>query len=126
MIDGSAEQAQEIQKRLGELFPHFQGSKEAWEVRLLKTDMGEKQALLNNPDFLNQHTDSNSVGMIEITESREPHLRDLRDWKNKVPAFVSDILNRELHYYFSDKHSSTSRYKEGKNENIISSISSMP
>lgn len=123
VIDGVPQQAQELQKKLGRIFPHFQGSKDAWEVRLLKTDMGEKQALLNNADFLNQHTDSNSVGMIEITQNaQEPHIRDLRDWNNPQSAFIKDIVEMRLRYYFSSKHDQTSRFLAGKNDYIISAV----
>ncbi|MFL5815121.1 MAG: hypothetical protein ACJ763_16210, partial [Bdellovibrionia bacterium] len=62
VIDGNAAQAERLQTALQEKYPHLQGNKTAWEVRLLTQDMGDKQAILNNPDFMNQHTDSNSTG----------------------------------------------------------------
>ena len=70
-------------------------------MRLLKSKIGDKEALLDNPDYLNQHTDSNSTGMIEITESKDPVVRDLRDWNSKDPIFLKDIQSGTLHYYFS-------------------------
>jgi hypothetical protein len=124
VIDGNAEQAQKLQAALQEKYPHLQGSKTAWEVRLLTQDMGDKQAILNNPDFLNQHTDSNSTGMIEITKPThgDPVVRDVRDWKSKEPFFLKDIHEGTLHYYFSPLHETTKFAKEGRNPPIVSAI----
>jgi hypothetical protein len=124
VIDGNAEQAQKLQAALQEKYPHLQGSKTAWEVRLLTQDMGDKQAILNNPDFLNQHTDSNSTGMIEITKPThsDPVVRDVRDWKSKEPYFLKDIQEGTLHYYFSPLHETTKFAKEGRNPPIVSAI----
>lgn len=122
VINGNESQAIELERALAQTFPHLQGGKNAWEVRLLDQDMGDKKALLNNPDFLNQHTDSNSTGMIEITNSNELQIRDLRDWNNKESYFLQDILKGQLHYYKSDKHESTSFFKEGRNPPIVSAI----
>ena len=91
VMDGTAEQAEIFQQRLKQKFPYFEGNKETWEVRLLKKSNGNKEALLNNPDFLNQHSDSNSTGMIEITDSKEPLVKDLRDWDSETPHFLADI-----------------------------------
>ncbi|MFL5815120.1 MAG: hypothetical protein ACJ763_16205, partial [Bdellovibrionia bacterium] len=54
VIDGNPEQATQLQNALQQKYPHLQGSKTAWEVRLLTQDLGDKQAILNNPDFMNQ------------------------------------------------------------------------
>jgi hypothetical protein len=124
VIDGPPEKAAELQAKLMTAYPHLQGSKTAWEVRLLRQDMGDKQALLNNPDFMNQHTDSNSTGMIEITKpsAGDAVVRDLRDWNSKSPYFLQDVLNGKIHYYFSPSHGSTAFAKQGRNPPIISVI----
>jgi hypothetical protein len=122
VIDGTPEQAHALQTALAAKFPHLQGSKSVWEVRLLKAQIGDKEALLDNPDYLNQHTDSNSTGMIELTESQDPLIRDLRDWNSKEPIFLKDIESSTLHYYYSPLHDTTSRFKEGKNPPIVSVI----
>ena len=93
-----------------------------WEVRLLKSKIGDKEALLDNPDYLNQHTDSNSTGMIELTQSHDPLIRDLRDWNARDPIFLKDLESGTLHYYFSPLHETTSRFNEGKNPPIVSVI----
>ena len=90
-------------------------------------DRGDKEALLKNPDFLNQHTDSNSTGMVEITKplNGEDVVRDLRDWNAKAPKrsiFFEDVRQSKLHFYFSDKHASTARAKKGLNPPILSAI----
>jgi hypothetical protein len=124
VIDGDAEQAQKLQLALEKKYPHLQGSKTAWEVRLLTQDMGDKQAILNNPDFMNQHTDSNSTGMVELTKPKrgETVVRDVRDWNSKDPYFLKDVYEGKLHYYFSPLHETTQFAKEGRNPPIISVI----
>jgi hypothetical protein len=124
VIDGDEHQASSLQRALQEKYPHLQGSKTAWEVRLLTQDMGDKLAILNNPDFMNQHTDSNSTGMIEITKPKpgESAVRDVRDWNSKEPYFLKDVREGKLHYYFSPLHHSTKFAKEGRNPPILSAI----
>ncbi|MEK7357720.1 MAG: hypothetical protein AAB250_14810, partial [Bdellovibrionota bacterium] len=123
VLDGTAEQASALRERLKATYPHFQGTKEQWEVRLLREKMGTKDALLDNPDFLKQHTDSNSTGMIEVTAKSSEHVvRDLRDWNSKEPFFLRDVAEGKIHFYFSREHEKTSRYGEGKNPPIFSVI----
>jgi hypothetical protein len=114
VIDGNPDQANKLQQALQQKYPHLQGNKTAWEVRLLTQDMGDKQAILNNPDFMNQHTDSNSTGMIEITKPKngEHVVRDVRDWNAKEPYFLKDVHDGMLHYYFSPLHETTKFAKE--------------
>jgi hypothetical protein len=124
VVDGTAEQALSLQKLLQTQFPYLQGNKSAWEVRLLREPMGRAEALLNNEDFLNQHTDSNSVGLIEITTPppNEPLVRDLRDWNSQSPFFLRDVVEGKIHFYFSPLHETTSRYLDGSNPPIFSVI----
>jgi hypothetical protein len=124
VIDGTPEQAAALETALREKYDHLQGSKSVWEVRLLKQDRGDKQRLLNSPDFHNQHTDSNSTGMIELTEppKGDSRVRDLRDWKNPRAAFFEDVRLGQLHFYFSDLHGTTSRFKDGMNPPILSVV----
>lgn len=127
VIDGDESQAEELEKRLRERHNHLQGSKSVWEVRLLTESRGDKEPLLANPDFLNQHTDSNSTGMIEVTSAPtgESAIRDLRDWKpaaGQRPLFFEDIHQGKLHYYFSSKHGETQRAASGLNPPILSVI----
>jgi hypothetical protein len=124
VIDGDASQARSLQDELAQKYPHLQGSKTAWEVRLLTKDMGDKQAILNNPDFMNQHTDSNSTGMIELTQPKhgESVVRDVRDWHASEPYFLKDLQSGSLHYYFSPLHGTTKFAKEGRNPPIVSVI----
>lgn len=125
VVDGPPDHVGELRSELESRFGYLQGSKSTWDVRLLKQDMGEKLALLNNPDFLNQHSDSNSTGLIEITSApeNEPPIRDLFDWENtKAPRFLQDVHARTLHYYWNPLHETTSRFKSGVNPPILSVI----
>src|SRR5690606_18584704 len=88
-----------------------------------RENWGAKIALLHNPDFLNQHTDSLSVGLVEVTSPQnDPVIRDLRDWDNPRPAFLKDVLNGELHFYFSESHETTSRFQRGLNPPIFAAV----
>ena len=128
VVSGDEHAAGELESLLKARFHHFEGNKTKWEVRMLETKRGDKEPLLNQPDFLNQHTDSNSTGLIEVTAPKKGEfaIRDLRDWdadwKKYPPQFFTDIAEGKLHYYFSDTHSETSRYKQGLNPPILSVI----
>ena len=124
VIDGTAAQATELRTILQKKYPHLQGSKNEWEVRPLTQDMGDKLAILNNPNFLNQHSDSNSTGMVEVTKTPagENAVRDVLDWENPRPQFLKDVHEGKLHYYFNPKHETTRFYKEGRNPPILSVI----
>jgi hypothetical protein len=123
VVDGSAEQIKDLQIRLQEVFPHFQGAKEAWEVRSLREKVNGKMALLDNPDFLHQNTDSNSVGLIAINESNELlAVRDLREWDKSDSQFLKDIVSNQLHYYQSKLHPTTELARAGRNPEIFSVI----
>ena len=124
VIDGTPSQAMELQQRLQEIFPHVQGTKTAWEVRLLRGEVNGKEALLGNADFYRQHTDSNSTGMIEITKPNKGDgiVRDLRDWESKQPYFLKDVAESRIHFYHSPEHHTTKRFKAGTNPPIESVI----
>jgi formylglycine-generating enzyme required for sulfatase activity len=127
VIDASEAKAREFQNLIASKFPHFLGSKAAkWEVRTLRTRMGRpgelgfKEALLGDEDFNNQNTDSNSLGMVEITRSTEPAIRDLRHWDSLKSPFLEDTLNDRISFFRSAKHFTTSRAKAGQNPEILS------
>ena len=118
----SIEQIQEFQKALEEGFPYFRGNQTAWEVRGLRTANGAKEALLNNPDFSNQNTDSHSTGLIELTDGRDDFIQDLRDPGGEPPRFLKDVSAGRVTFYRSPKHFETKRAKEGLNPEIIGAI----
>jgi len=129
VVDGSDQQVRELQRLLAGRFTYFQGSKDAWEVRSLRESHGKpgtpgfKEALLNSHDFKHQNTDSNSVGMVELTESTDPIVRDLRDWQSSEPQFLRDLVNGQIHYYHHPVlHRTTARARNGQNPEIISVI----
>ncbi len=128
VVDGPESAIIAMAKALKENFPYLQGSKSqknAWEVRSLRENIGDKLALLNSPDFLNQHTDSHSVGLIEITtpDKGMTRIRDLKDWENITsPGFLNDVIEGKIHYYFSNQHETTKFFREGRNPAILSVI----
>ncbi len=128
VIDGPTDTIRLLESAILNQYPYLQGSKgqkHAWEIRSLREDVGDKLALLNNPDFINQHTDSNSVGLIEITDPvhSSERIRDLRDWNNlDNSGYLNDITEGKIHYYFSPYHESTHFYKQGRNPPILSVI----
>ncbi len=120
---GSEEEASRLEEELSRKFPYFQGNsnKSAWEVRLLRESRGPKAPLLRG-DVLKQHTDSYSVMMIELTESKDPVVRSIKEWDAKNPSLLEDLLKGEISYYDSENHKETQRYKEGMNPEIFSVI----
>ncbi len=126
VVDGNAQDAQTFEQVLRTQFPYFLGSKAAgWEVRSIKEARGDKGGLLGDFGFMNQHTDSNSTGMVELTDPKpgESVIRDIRDWdNNKDPTFLKDVEEGRLTFYHSLKHSETPRFKSGQNPPIFSVI----
>ena len=124
VVDGTAKQALVLKQILKEKYPHFVGDKESWEVRLLRNQIGRKSALLNDPDFLNQHTDTNSTGMIAIDDQGDDDFvfRDLFSWDEEESAFLKDVSSARITFLYSKTHNETTRYKEGKNPPIFAAV----
>ncbi len=124
VIDGTAEQAFELEARLFRKAGYLAGSKVKWEVRTLRVPRGDKMALLNDYDFANQNTDSASVGLVELTNppENESIIRDLRHWNEVEPPFLKGVAENFLHFYHSNLHSKTTRAGLGMNPEIISVI----
>jgi formylglycine-generating enzyme required for sulfatase activity len=129
VVDGNPDVAHAFEKNISEKFPHFLGSKaNKWEVRTLSSQMGKsgqpgfKKALLNDTNFNNQNTDSNSLGMVEITLSKEPVIRDLKHWNKSISVFLEDTINNHISFFRNDKHFTTSRAIAGENPEILSVI----
>jgi hypothetical protein len=128
VIDGNLEQIKRFQKLLEAQFPYFKGSANAWEVRGLRVSQGSstggfyKEALLNDPNFSNQNTDTNSLAMVEISQSKDPQIRDLRNWTTGKNQFLEDTLNNQITYLRNPKHFTTARAERGENPEILSAI----
>lgn len=129
VIDADEAAARELEQALAQRFPYLQGDKSAWEVRLLRQTRGsgaaEKEPLLDNPNFLNQNTDSYSTGMIELTSpyNSKAIVRDLYDWNNREsPVFLHDLLRGQIHFYETGLHTTTKRYLAGLNPEILGAI----
>jgi formylglycine-generating enzyme required for sulfatase activity len=127
VIDGTVDQIQTFQRILENRFQYFMGSKKAWEVRSLRFQIGTpgagyfKEALLNDPNFSDQNTDTNSLAMVEISESKDPVVRDLRSWnKHTDQIFLTDAVNDTISYLRNPKHFQTARAKMGENPEILS------
>ena len=127
VVDAPPDIAIQFQNAMAQRFPHFLGSKaNGWEVRSLEHRVGTpgqpgfKEALLDDVDFNSQNTDSNSVGMVEVTVSEGPIIQDLRHWDQEEGVFLEDTLNNEISYFRSDRHLTTSRAKAGENPEILS------
>jgi hypothetical protein len=131
-IDATPETAGAFQEIIAEKFPHFLGAKAKWEVRTLRHRMGKegevnfKEALLDDSDFNNQNTDSNSLGMVELTYDKnkfnEPLVRDLKNWDKPISVFLEDTLKNRISYFRSQQHFTTARAQAGENPEILSVI----
>lgn len=129
VIDGPIDVIKEMNKSMADFFPSFAGDKSKWEIRSLRESIGKpgqkeyKEALLNSFDFLNQNTDSNSTGLIEVTPATsETIVSDLRDMSSNPCQFLKDVTTGTLHYYTSEKHFETSRAKIEENPKIYSVV----
>ena len=114
VVDGSREKITQLQKILLKKYPFFLGSKTAWEVRSLRDPSGTpgkfdyKEALLDDLNFTNQNTDSHSLAMVEVTQSKDPVVRDLKHWDSPQgqyfkSQFLSDAIKGEITYYRNPK-----------------------
>lgn len=125
VVDGPESAARLLEANVSRRFPHLLGNKKsAWEVRLLREDLGDKEAPLTNENFRQQHTDSHSTGMVELTEPPpgETVVRDVRDWSAGPGQFLDDVVDRRLRFYFSPTHESTKRASEGLNPAIFAVV----
>ena len=123
VADGALEDIRAFESDVVNKLPSVRGDRDGWEVRPLRESDGGKMALLGNFDFLNQHTDSHSVGMIALNPDKpEMTVRDLFHWNSKNPPFLQDVLAGKLRYYHSDRHHKTSRFQHGMNPEIIAVI----
>lgn len=122
VIDGTIEQAEAFEGLIQKQFNYFSGTRPTWEVRLLNEKRADKESIMGF-DFQNQHTDSHSTGLIEMLECEPGYcVRDVRDFYNSQNQFLLDVFEAKLHYYYSDQHHQTNRFKRGMNPAILSVI----
>ena len=124
VVDGSVDKVREFVDKVMNRYLRLRGSEQSFEIRPLRHDYGDKRALLENPDFLGQNTDSHSVGLVSLDTSalRGEVVKDLYHWNKEYPPFMEDVLLGQLRYYHGPQHKTTSRYRQGLNPDIISVI----
>ena len=95
VVDGNLEKIKAFEQEILNHLPNIRGDRKSWEVRALREDHGDKIALLQSFDFLNQHTDSHSVGLVALSDA-EPGkvIRDLREWDAPSPSFFKRCLGQ--------------------------------
>ena len=109
VVDGTVQDAERLEARIKEKMSYLQGLKDSFEVRLLRKPRilngVEREPLLNDANFSNQNSDSHSLGLIELTESEEPVVRDLKQWDKKptVPTFLKDAADGKITFYRNPK-----------------------
>lgn len=124
VIDGTAEQAAQLESQLQDKFKYFigKGTKSIWEVRLLRESRADKDAILGF-DFQNQHTDSHSTGLIDLMPCEENEcIKDIKNFNTGHNQFLEDIHQGLIKFYYAEKHKQTKRYIAGKNPEIIATI----
>ena len=121
VVDGTPTQARALREALVARYPHMQGSKSAWEVRLLRASATVRRRCSTVPNFCDQHTDSNSTGMIEVSAVRRSR-SSATCATGAGPARLSRGRPRQgkLHYYFSPRHETTTALRRGLNPPIFS------
>ena len=125
VLDATPEESIEFQKRLLNEYPYLAGLKIHWDLRTLNYDIGNlgdisyREALLQNWSFAHQHSDSHSLGLIELRPlsdyNKSPLVRDARNWDSNKSQFLQDVLDSNLSIYYSNSHAKTERYKNGTN-----------
>ncbi len=126
VVDGSRLQADQLRDLLVKKAENvYAGRKSKWDIRLLNGRFEDRYGLLDDKDFQNQHSDSQSTGLIEISETSNLnpfHIRDARAWDILPAPFLNDLVAEKNTYYFSPSHNQTSRAREGLNPPIFSVI----
>jgi len=124
LIDGTVEDAEALEKLLCRRFPYRRGNQCIWEVRPLRFARGEKPAALGDPESTMQHTDTLSLGAIELspTPKGEPHVRDIRAWDSHLSPFLVDTAQRRIRFLRSPNHRETNRFLRGDNPEIFAVI----
>lgn len=120
VVDGDDASIQTFEAWLLDRFSYLRGDKSKWEVRFLKKARGEKFALINNWDFLNQHTDSQSIGLISLTNG--PIVSDIIQKSEGRDLFIDDCLHGKIRFLFRDLHEQTSRSQAGLNPPIFAVV----
>jgi len=132
VVEGDEKNIEIFKSAVKTKYPHIQGIEDSFHVWHLadgNTDMPKLQFDGNKSgdisEFRKQHTDSHSIGMVEITDPKdhEPVVRDLFDWNahryGRENPFLKDVINNEIHFYFSNEHESVPIVKMGMNPPFI-------
>ena len=120
-VDGYPQAARELEARAAEEFPHFLGDKAKWEMRSLRQakgvpgEFGYKEALLNDPDFSLQNSDSHSLGLVSLVDGK---ISDLRSGD----LFLKDVREGAITFLRSSRHFESARASRGENPEILSAI----
>lgn len=126
VIDGDAKKCEEFKKALEK--SSLAKRVAVWDIRPLSHNVPgpyPKEALLGNPEFMNQHNDSASMGFIELTDppnSSEPAIRELKNWTSHTSDFLDDVAAGRIRFYHSSKHKQTERFTSGRNPEIFSVV----
>lgn len=123
IIDGTDEQAKLLEDKLSEVFDYniANKTKKIWEVTLLRESDGERRSLLDDKDFFKQHSDSNSLGLINLGDC-DNCIKDLNGLDRKESKFLQDVAKSQITFLYSKDHLYTKRYLLGKNPEIFSII----
>lgn len=106
-----------------------------WDVMTLRTDQG--RGIIDSDHFLNQHNDTLSQGMIELTpvtaedqmgapenpvDSLKYRIRYARAFSltSKETPFFKAVYEGVNHYLPQERHKETFMYNQGKNPQILS------
>lgn len=139
--DATEEQISQLKNLLKQNFPGYKlpNGESIWDVRSLRETFGNKSPLLGNKDYLDQHNDSQSMGLVRLMDPAEVDalnekaissecIVDLKtigtnpDGDIKKNNFLQDVYAKKITYYFSNQHEQTSRYKSGENPALLSVI----
>jgi len=112
VIDGDEAAAQKLEALLQSTYPKLR-----FDVFLLNADRVNKPAILGK-DFLEQYSDSHSLGLVEVTDPREGEsvIRSAQDFSNQMePVFLAEAAAGKISFRMLVNHHETSRARAGLN-----------
>jgi|GEM_PF-6075488 len=123
VIDGNQEQIEKWSEEIPKALPYKLGDKTLFQVMPLYPN--PERGVLNNPDILNQNTDSFSTGLLKIVSKPGSTLAQIIDIRHPSGAseaggFLSAVISDKIDYLDSDRHESTSMAREGRNPKAVS------
>lgn len=122
-VDGPEAAFAELEAWLRSRPPFLPDGRSAWELRHLRRTTGPKGPLLGDPTFFEQHSDTQSTGVLALDATdAEPVLRDLAAWDRIDAPFVEDARRGTIRFLERSTHGTTPRAQAGLNPPMFAAV----